>query len=267
MEIANCNGVDLAYEVHGEGEPLICVMGITADRTMWMLNVGAFAEHHRVITFDNRDVGQSEYVTDQYEIADMARDTLALADHLGIDSFHLLGLSMGGAISQEIALMAPERLKTLTLAVTWGGGGKWWRARGRGLWLGTPQMSAEELGDLLLMLNLSEALFENEEVMERARERVRNAPHPQKPDGFYRQQVACNHFDLRDRLPEITVPTQVIGAERDVMIPVFKAREIAELIPGAKLTIVDGAAHGMNMERAVEFNELVLDFTSADRSA
>ena len=89
-------------EEHGDGEPLLCVMGLAADTLAWALQVPAFAERHRTVIFDNRDVGRSSTVEQDYEIADLAHDTLALADALGLESFHLLGVSMGGAIAQEL---------------------------------------------------------------------------------------------------------------------------------------------------------------------
>src|SRR3954467_15901405 len=79
--------------------------------------------HHRAVFFDNRDVGQSSEADGPYTIADMAQDALALADHLELDSVQLVGVSMGGAIAQEMALAAPERIQTLTLAVTSARGG------------------------------------------------------------------------------------------------------------------------------------------------
>ena len=125
MPTIEANGQTLYYEVHGEGEPLLLVMGLASDTLAWALQVPAFAERHQTIVFDNRDVGQSSMADGPYEISDMAQDALALADALELDSFHLLGVSMGGAIAQEMALAAPERIRTLTLAVTWPAGGAW----------------------------------------------------------------------------------------------------------------------------------------------
>ena len=97
MPITEANGQTLYYEIHGEGEPLLCVMGLSADVLAWTLQIPAFSAGHLTIVFDNRDVGRSSMADGPYEIADMARDTLALADALELDSFHLLGASMGGA--------------------------------------------------------------------------------------------------------------------------------------------------------------------------
>ena len=92
MGIAEVNGQRLNYEVHGEGEPLLCVAGLACDTLAWIPQVQAFAAAHRTIIFDNRDAGQSSMADRDYEIVDMARDALALADELDLDSFHLLGI-------------------------------------------------------------------------------------------------------------------------------------------------------------------------------
>ena len=111
MAIAEANGQQLYYEIHGEGEPLLCVAGLSCDTLVWIPQIEAFSAKHRTVIFDNRDVGQSSMAEPGYDIADMARDALALADELELESFHLLGVSMGGAIAQEIALQAPGRVQ------------------------------------------------------------------------------------------------------------------------------------------------------------
>lgn len=263
MPHASCNGIDIYYEIHGDGHPdppLLCVQGITAHSGAWVLNVGAFSERLRTVIFDNRDAGRSSYADAQYRIEDMAGDALALADHLELEQFHLLGMSMGGTISQHMALAAPERIKTLTTSVSWCGGGPWFRARSRALWGMVPQLNAEQRAELLLALNLTAETFENEELRAAAVERLVNDPHTQRPEGFDRQLRATAKHDVRNRIGTLTMPVHVIGGERDVLLPPFLSKEIADLIPGARLTIMEGAAHSLHMERAAEFNDLVLGF-------
>jgi 3-oxoadipate enol-lactonase len=84
--------------------------------------------------------------------------------------------------------------------------------------------------------------------------------HPQRPEGFARQLEASSHHEARDRLGALSMPVHVVGAEHDILIPVWKSRELAELIPGAKLTVIERAPHGVNLERAEEFNRVVLEF-------
>ncbi|HYY21957.1 MAG TPA: alpha/beta hydrolase [Thermoleophilaceae bacterium] len=250
----------LYYELHGDGEPLVCIMGLAANAASWALQIGPFARRHRTLIFDNRDVGRSSLEDGSYEVRDMADDTLALADGLGLGSFHLLGVSMGGAIAQEIALALPERVRTLTLAVTWAGGGAWsrklaevWSAR-RG------RMTREEHIDELMLLTLSEQFFENGDAVSWLRQLLLSDPNPQPPEAFARQLHASSRHEARARVGSLRIPIHVIGAEHDLLVPLWKTRELADLIPGARLSVVENAPHGLNVERADEFNRLVLEF-------
>ena len=254
------NGQVLYHEVHGDGEPLLCVMGLSADTLAWALQLPAFSSRHKTVVFDNRDVGQSSLAEGSYDIADMAQDARALADSLELDSFHLLGASMGGTIAQEMALAAPERIRTLTLAVTYAWTGRWaqtlsavWGAR-------VGRMSREERIDELMLLCFSEEFFENAEGVGWIRDLMLQNPHPQPAEAFARQLDAASRHDARDRLAALDMPTHVIGAEHDILVPVWKSQELAELIPGAQLTLLEGLPHGVNVEGAEQFNSAVLDF-------
>jgi 3-oxoadipate enol-lactonase len=265
MPTVEANGQTLYYEVHGEGEPLVCLMGLAADVLAWTLQIPAFAAAHRMVVLDNRDVGRSSIAGSDYEIADMARDTLALADALELDSFHLLGYSMGGAIAQELACQAPGRVRTLTLAVTFPAGGAWARKLSDVWGARVHKISHEEHIDELMLLNQSEAFFDNPEGVAFLRNLMLQNPHPQPPDAFARQLAAASRHDVRDRLPSLTMPVHVIGCEHDLLVPVWKSRELAELIPGAELTVLEGAPHGACVECAEAFNTAVLDFIAAAR--
>ena len=267
MPTIQANGQTLYYEVHGEGEPLLLVMGLAADTMAWAMQVPAFSAHYRTIIFDNRDVGQSSMAAGPYEITDMAQDTLALADALELESFHLVGVSMGGAIAQEVALATPDRVRTLTLAMTWPRGGAW-AAKLSELWSARVEhMSREERVDELMLLTLSEDFFENADGVAWLRDVMLQNPHPQSADAFARQLDASSRQDTRERLGRLAMPTHVIGAEHDILVPVWKSRELAELIPGAQLSVIDAGPHGANLERAEEFNRLVLDFLDQSRAS
>src|SRR3954465_10229474 len=263
MPHADLNGFELHYDVHGEGDPLICVHGLSCDRRTWALQVEPFSTHFKTVVFDNRDVGQSSLAAQSYTTADMAQDVLALADHLELESFHLLGISLGGMASQHVALAAPERVRTLTLAVTHGGVQRAGRIRGHLLGSYARHLPVEDRIDNLLYLCYTEAFFENEAMYEFMRTALLENPYPQPPEAFARQAAAGAHHDVRDRLGELSMPVHVIGAERDLMIPIWKARELASLIPGAKLTVIDGQGHGVMWEAADQFNAAVTEFLAA----
>ena len=263
MPHADVNGQRLYYEIHGEGDPLLIVMGLAGDLLAWAPQIPAWAERFRVIAVENRDVGRSSYADGPYEIADMAADTLAVADAVGLDAFHLLGLSMGGAIAQTMALEAPERVRTLTLCVTWGGSGPYGQARSRVVGEQVSRMSPEQLVDFLMLQTMSEEFYADADGVAWLRRMILSNPNPQTSDGFLRQFEACGRFDVRDRLEEIEIPTHVIGAAHDVMVPPWKSAELAELIPGAKLTMLENAPHLVNIETAERFNRAVLEWLVA----
>ena len=260
MPFADANGQRLFYEVHGEGDPLVLVPGLGGDHLSWGEQLEAFSARYRTVVFDNRDSGRSTECAEGYEVDDMARDTLALADELGLDGFHLLGVSLGGAVGQEVALAAPDRVRTLTLAMTWGGDGHWGRVRGRLMANAALRTPPEEHVEQLLHSCLSEELFEDPERVAYFRQMVLENPHPQSVEAFARQAQAVGRHEARDRLGKLSMPVHVIGAERDMMIPIWKSRELAELIPDAQLTVIEGGTHGVNLEQAEEFNRLVLDW-------
>ncbi len=116
-------GTELNYERAGEGEPLLLIQGMTANLLAWGRPFSSLLEERfDVISFDNRGMGLSSPVTEGFSIAEMAADTAALLEALEIESAHVLGISMGGMIAQELALAHPEQVRSLTLGCTYCGG-------------------------------------------------------------------------------------------------------------------------------------------------
>jgi pimeloyl-ACP methyl ester carboxylesterase len=269
MPFADANGQRIYHEVAGEGEPLLCVAGLGADHLSFIPQVKELKDHFKVITFDNRDVGQSSYVEGEYEVIDMAGDAMALADELGLERFHLLGMSLGGTIAQEMALGWPDRVKTLTLVVTWASRGPWGEKRAR-LWANQVDRAPhEEHIDNLMLLCFSERFYEDHpERLTYLRRLMLEPEHPQDIEGFKRQLSAGSRHEARERLPSLELPVHVIGAEEDVLVPVWKSKQLAELIPGAELTVIPGAPHALNIERPEDLNRAVLGFIrSRERAA
>jgi pimeloyl-ACP methyl ester carboxylesterase len=122
------------------------------------------------------------------------------------------------------------------------------------------RMSREEFVDFLMLLTMSEEFYADPESVAWLRGMILQNPNPQKIDGFVRQLDACGRHELRDRLGELSMPTHVIGAGHDQMVPPWKSTELAELIPGAKLTMLDRAPHMASIEQAERFNGAVLDW-------
>jgi len=264
MPFAEVRGIRLHWSERGSGDPLICVMGLGADQRAWVFQLEPFSEAFRTIVFDNRDCGQSSLVDEDYDLDDMAGDTLALADELGLESFHLLGISMGAAICQHAALRAPARVRTLTLAAAWGGASATYgEMRARNWAREVSRASREEFLETMMLLTLSERFFDIPGGVKQFKKLALAAPHAQPPEAFARQSRASARHDVRDRLAELTMPVHVISGANDVLIPPWKQQELAALIPGAKLTVLEGVAHSMNLDGAEAFTAAVLDFLAS----
>ena len=119
MPIVRANGININYEVRGQGEPLILIMGLGADGSVWDLHAQAYEQHFRCILMDNRGAGFSDKPEGPYTTEMMADDTAGLLDALGIETARVAGISMGGAIAQNLALRYPQKVRSMVLVSTW----------------------------------------------------------------------------------------------------------------------------------------------------
>jgi len=258
MPQTKSDGVDIWYEVSGEGDPVLMIMGLGADSTGWILQRQQFEQRHKVIVFDNRGVGKSSCPPPPYSTEQMATDALAVIDAAGIERAHVLGVSLGGAIAQHLALRAPERIRSLVLAATWAGPSVW-RTNVREVQLGIARTSGREaLLKFRMLLVFSPALFtENPkfaEVIEKAM-----VDSTATLEGYLAQVDAAEFHDTRARLGEITIPTLAITGRRDILVPRELTEEVASLIPGCELLLLD-SAHAIQLEEVDRFNDAVLSF-------
>jgi len=118
MPSVRINNIDCYYEIHGKGSPLILIAGLASDSQSWKPILGGLAEYFKVVIFDNRGIGRTQYPRDSFRISALALDTVCLLDALAIKKADILGHSMGGYIAQEIAIEYPERVNRLILAST-----------------------------------------------------------------------------------------------------------------------------------------------------
>jgi len=258
------NGQELYYEVHGDGEPLILVMGIGYDSSLWKLQqVPVLSKRFRVVIFDNRDAGRSSRASRQYTIADMADDVAGLLDGLDIPRAHLLGLSMGGMIGQEFALRYPERVDRLVLS---GAGGAPARSTFDPIrtwtWIKSRDGSGETFAAQQFVWLFSTSFLRNDAAVKQTLALLASNPTPMTPDAYTRQATAYLQHDVLDRLGGIQVPTLVVGGEQDLLTPPWILQEVATAIPGAELRILrgSGSSHLLPLERPAEFNQLVTNF-------
>jgi pimeloyl-ACP methyl ester carboxylesterase len=274
MPTLNVRDIELYYEEHGSGEPLLCIMGFATDSTGWLLQVPAFAERHRTIVFDNRGVGRSSKPTGAYTIHEMADDAVALLDHLKIDRAHVLGLSMGGMIAQELVLRHPERPRPCSRdlpepdAET-----ESQRTFSSRRWRDDHRRRRDEdrlhRHEPVHVLSAAARLSQRELHPDGARSSWSLSGALQygfSIEAIMGQMQAIMAHKATDRLGTIAAPTLVLVGDADRLISPANSDVLAKTIPRAKLVRVPGGSHGFNIETPDVFNRAVLDFLATVRN-
>ncbi|HXG21009.1 MAG TPA: alpha/beta fold hydrolase [Methylomirabilota bacterium] len=261
MQRTRINGVELAYELQGAGEPLVMIHGAQGDQSMFAAITPTFIKHFQVLTFDQRGSGLSEKPDMEYSMAMFADDTAALMDHVGFASAHILGVSMGGMIAQEFALRHPQKTRSLVLGCTTPGGPKA-VSLGSGALAkaySTQPMTAEERGRLLAEACFTKGYLEKHpEVIPAMIEARRRRPID--PVALGHRMKAVYAHDTYDRLPQIACPTLVITGKDDVLVPWENSRILAERIPGAQFVLLEPAGHLFWGEQPEQAREALLSF-------
>jgi pimeloyl-ACP methyl ester carboxylesterase len=258
MSTAVLEGVSLAYDVEGSGQPLLMIQGLGYGRRGWGPAVKLLAQRFEVVTFDNRGFGGSQITPGPYTTAQLAGDALAVLDAARVERTHVIGISLGGMIAQELVLAAPQRVQRLVLCSTTPGG---------------PQ--SVPMPEKTVALMGRQAQLDPQEAM---RLFVENALSPQPPQalvdeivayrtanppdgaGWYAQAGAGAAHDALARLREIGVPTLVVHGTADNVVDARNAPLIAEAIRGARLELFEGVGHLLPWERPEEFVALVEKF-------
>jgi len=255
------DGVLIGYDRWGrkDGVPLLMIQGLGTDSRGWALQRIALGRRYRCLAIDNRGVGASTNAPHPFDLEQMARDAVSVLDAEDVESAHVMGASMGGAIAQIVAVRHGERVRGLVLACTACRHHEWRRellaewadaVRARGMsamagegmrWLVGPRFH-RRFG---LWINLLARL-----VMQ------------VDPEHFAAQvdAILAMHDDVRFELAGVRAPTLVITGSQDMLTPFGDAEELAEMIPGARLRELRGAAHGLMVEQPNAFNNAVLAF-------
>ena len=255
------DGALIAYDTFGkkDGVPLLLIQGLGTDSRGWALQRIAFGRRYRCIAFDNRGVGSSTNAPHPFDLEQMARDAMSVLDAEDVDTAHVLGASMGGVISQIVAVRHGERVRGLVLACTAARHHEWRRellaewadnVREKGMaamsgegmrWLVGPRFH-RRFGPWINVIG--RVVMQGD------------------PEHFAAQvdAILAMHDDLRHELADVRAPTLVITGSQDMLTPFGDAEELAEMIPGARLRELRGAAHGLMVEQPNAFNNAVLDF-------
>lgn len=261
----------LHHTISGNPAKPAVLMGSSLGTTsrMWENQLPYLEDDFRVVRFDSPGHGRSlegvEHVapgrSSAATVADFAAQVLELADHLGIDTFSYVGLSLGGAIGQQLALDAPHGIDKLVLTCTaakfgqpqiWQDRAKAVRENGMG-WLREPSAGKWYTDGYAASSQLAQVLLDDLVALD--------------PQGYAAACDAVSRFDVTDRLTEITVPTLVIAGAQDISTPPAVVEVLAQGIPNAEFHVVDGAAHLGNIEAPEQFGQLINKFLNRDLSA
>jgi pimeloyl-ACP methyl ester carboxylesterase len=229
MPTVTVNDIDMYYEVHGAGEPLVLIGGLANDITDYAVHsdvIRLLSERWQVIAFDNRGVGRTGKPDIPYSIPMMAEDTLGLLDALGIDHANIVGISMGGRIALDLALTHPGRISKLVLVST------------------APRVVRSLRRSLLF------AVY---------RLLVLKGKGPEASRGFARQVSASATYDCTARLQEIRVPTCIMHGRKDRLALYKMAEEMHRKITGSKMIPFDGG-HRFLFLGSREFTDTVMHF-------
>jgi 3-oxoadipate enol-lactonase len=259
MPIATApDGTKLHYERHGEsGEPLLLIMGLGGTIEFWQFQTPVLARRHRVAVYDNRGMGKSDKPRGPYDVATLANDALAVLDAAGFDRAHVVGISMGGMIAQELALRHPDRVGALVLAATYAKPDDDAKNFASGP-VDFSTVEPKQLFKVLMGLVLTpEFIAREKEWLRGLRERTLEAF---VLDGFLAQMQAALGHDTTAELDNLAAPTLVITGTADKLVPAKNSDVLASLISGAKLIKIEGGSHGFNVEMPDRFNDEVLRF-------
>ena len=243
MPTISAGRLKIFYEREGSGPPLVFIAGLGADHHFWSPLLEQLRGRYDCVVFDNRGNGLSSRPRNGYAPSDIAADTLALMDGLGIERAHLFGWSLGGMVAQWIALEHPERIRGMVLA------GSMAKADARMMHilrtrkLMQRRMKPQEYFTVLASFMYGAKVLAQPEFVRGYVRRAANNPHPQALHAFDQLVEGIGAFDSRSRLRRIKTPTLVLVGEEDILTTPERSRELAKGIPGAELEILPGVSH------------------------
>lgn len=249
MATATVNGITLRHEVEGDGPPLLLISGLGGSSLAWATVVPRLTADYTVITFDNRGTGRSDVPPGPYAIDDLADDTAALVDHLGLGPVAAVGWSLGGSVLQSMLIRHGRVLSNAVLLNAFPSytpiQDAWLDA---GLALRRAGVDPVAIGIMGLPWGVTPRALSDHDAAAAQAELARKDPHPTTLAGFEAQAAGLRVYDSRPDLPSARTPTLVLAGAEDVLTPVSQSVEIAELMPNATLRVLPRGGHGMILE-------------------
>ncbi len=261
MPIVSTGSIDIHYEVQGRGEPLLMIQGLGHSSRFWFLQLPVLQQHFRTVVYDCRGVGRSSKPKEIYTIADDAADALSVLDALEIERAHVVGLSRGGYIAQELAIEHPQRMSRLALMATHYGGPGYLEATSK-LWgeiLDVEGLSREQIFRRGIEYTTTPEFFTSQlEMAERVV--AMRMKQPQPAYSFKLQFDSAVAHDTRERVGRVRAPTLVLAGRQDRVVPLELVEKLCRAIPGARLAVVENAGHLVFLEQPEVVNRLLVEF-------
>lgn len=241
-----------------DGPPVLLIMGLAFPAAMWFRILSALAAEHRVVTMDNRGAGHTGDVAGPYTVPVMAADCLAVLDAAGVtDKVHVVGLSMGGLIAQELAHTSPERLQSLCLMATHAGvAHAEFDLEALTLLQSRAGQSVRDAAETAVPFNYARGTS-RAEIEEDWAVRL---PLAASPGGYLAQLTGSAAWDGYDRLPALELPTLVVHGDVDRLVPPANGRTLAAHIPDAQLTLIANANHVLMTDQPDQVTAVLLDW-------
>ena len=259
MPILDRGDARIWWEAEGEGEPLLLIQGLGYPSDMWYRLLPELTTRFRTIRFDNRGVGRTGVPPGPYPIDVMAADALAVLTAAGEESAHVLGVSMGGFIAQEVVLSAPGRVRSLILGCTATGGDDMVPAEPAAMEMvmARASMSPEDAAEVAIPFVYSAAtprsVIDEDFAVRMAR--------PTSPEGYTNQVMGVSTWSGgAARLAAVAVPTLVLQGVEDRLVNPANAEVLGRAIPGASVVLLDGASHVFFSDQPAASAKAIIEF-------
>lgn len=266
MPRIQAGSIQLNYDISGEGDPLLLIMGFGMSGQAWVPML-PMMQGFKCIYFDNRGTGLSDQPEGPYTAAQMADDASALLTALDIPKARVYGVSMGGMIAQELTLRHPEQVVKLVLGCTTAGGAGFKQAPpevGEQLMTGVKLMASDpdQAYDIIMpLLYPPEFIAANPELKDLMLAMAKASPvPPTPPETADRAMAGLADFNAYDRLAQIECPVLIVHGEKDVLIPVENAHTIKSRIPQAELYLIPEAGHGYQAADPIGVHQRITDW-------
>lgn len=253
--------MNIYWEEHGKGPPLVMIVGLGADISVWEMHLNHYRKMFRCILVENRGIGKSDKPAGPYTTEDMASDVAAVMDDAGVKRAHILGASMGGAIAQAFVLANPDRVTSLVLVSTWAKQDNF----GAMIWRHFKYVRAhvrpeQWMETLQLWIWAPKSIEDNLDGMLDGQQMAAHNPNPQPQHGFEGQCDASISHDSSGRLSEIKAPTLITVGDKDIFTPPHMSEQLQKGISGSRLDTYNGWAHVHHFEDLERFNTTTAEF-------